>query len=169
MARRVKCYATGEIGTDKTFVRIDNKWFRDKATYEKWRVNNDYRWKTVDLIAEILGYQKGQVFPTVVHKKLKELEFYGYRCVYETILRQRKTIQWYMENKDFDSDYNRIAYMFAIIKNNINDVYRDMKKLADEKHRRAKKVNALDIADPMEVENAGTVAKNISKWLEDDE
>lgn len=166
MARKVKCHASGEYGTTDTFVKIDGKWYKDQLTYDMYQNIIKYRRKVYDELSDIMGYVPGQVFPTIVCRKLKELNMYGYQCIYETIIRCRKDIDWFMTHKDFSSDYQRFAYLFAIIKNNINDTYRDIKyreQLAERaKHRQ-------HIAEVVPIETKARAEKDVSRWVEDDD
>lgn len=75
--RRVKCYATGEYGTDLTFVKIGDHYYKDEETFEKYTRNNHYRTLTYEVLSDFLGYQKGQIFPGVVHRRLKNWNFMG--------------------------------------------------------------------------------------------
>lgn len=162
--RRVKCYATGEYGTDLTFVKIDGHYYKDEFTYERYIKNKEYRTLVYDKLADFLGYQKGQIFPGIVHKKLKDLEFYGFECIYKTICKKENDILWALNHKDFRNDMGRIAYMFAIIDNNINDVYKSMRTA---KKRLIMPSEAADYIEVANLESIGTSKKgrDISAFL----
>lgn len=163
--RKVKCCATGEYGTSLTFVKIDGHYYKDEFTYERYIEEKNYRKLTYDIIADYLGYQKGQIFPGVVYHRLKNLEFYGYKCIYQTFCIKKNDIEWALNHKDFRNDLGRIAYMFAIINNSINDVYKQMRT----ESRKQKLPESADYIEEINLEDIGTSKKgrDISSFLED--
>lgn len=173
MARKVKCQITGEYGTSETFYKANNgKYYKSKELYDVWNKENEDRKRVIERFAtEFLDYVPGQVFPTVLTKKLKELEFYGYDVINKTIDKSYKSIQYALRTKDFRNDVGKISYIFAIIKNNINDVYKQV--LAEEKgeKRQQEQVTNIEVVDEQSIMNIGTKqkAKDISSFLEDDE
>ena len=128
MARQCKCQITGETGTTDTFYKADNgKYYKSKEVYDIWNKENENRKKVIEKFAiDFLDYEPGQVFPTVLTKKLKELEFYGYDVINRTIDKAYNSIQYSIQHKEFKNDIGKISYIFAIIKNNINDVYKQV-------------------------------------------
>ena len=119
---------------------------------------------------EFLGYEKGQVFPTLLCKKLKELDFYNFNIINKTVEKCRPSIEYALQ-KDFKSELAKISYIFAIIKNNINDVYKDcLREEKVEKKQQAQTTN-LDLVDEQSMMNIGSKkkAKDISDFLEDNE
>lgn len=167
MARRCKCQVTGEEGTTDVFYKAENgKYYKSKEVYEVWNKENEDRKKVIEKFAvDFLNYKPGQVFPTVLMKKLKELEFYGYDVINQTIDKSYHSILYAIQHKEFKNDVGKISYIFAIIKNNINDVYRQT--VQDEK----KKKNPYEIDNSVDIDNIQTnhKEKNIKKWLEDDD
>ena len=101
-------------------------------------------------------------------KKLKELEFYGYDVINRTIDKCYEAIQYSLRTKTFYSDVNKIAYIFAIIKNNINDVYRDVQR--EENKQKAFAETNIPFND-VDIENIQVQheEKDIKKWLEEDD
>lgn len=164
--RKVKCCVTGEYGTDLTFIKINGHYYKDQSTYDNYTKNNTYRVLVYDKLAEFLGYRKGQIFPGIVHKKLKALEFYGFECVYQTICEEENAIIWALNYKDFRNDIGRIAYLFAIIDNNINDVYKSMRNV---KKQLPKVSESVDYVEELNLEKIGTSKKgrDISAFLEE--
>ena len=81
-----------------------------KETY-----NHSYQ-ETVDVIAKCLDYRKEDGFNTLITKKLKELrEIYADEVIKETVENEG----WRIKSKKFNTEFNKISYFFAIIKNNI--------------------------------------------------
>lgn len=167
MARQCKCQITGEKGTTDTFYKADNgKYYKSKGVYDIWNKENEDRKNVIEKFAvDFLDYKPGQVFPTVLTKKLKELEFYGYDVINRTIDKTYNSIQYAIQHKDFKNDVGKISYIFAIIKNNINDVYKQV--VQEEK----KSETVCEIDNEVDINNIQTnhKEKNIKKWLEDDD
>lgn len=118
-----------------------------------------------------MDYQTGQTFPTILTKKLKELEFYGYDVIIETIEKCRSSIEYSLKTKQFKNDMNRISYLMAIVKNNINDVYREhIRAEKIEEKQRIQTSNFEEICEES-IMNIGSKqkAKDISSFLEEDE
>ena len=166
MSRKVRCRITGEYGLSDEFVKIDGKYYKSKKLYDTWFKEKADREAFIEMFAtEFLGYGKGQVFPTILCKKLKELEFYGFDVINKTVKKCQSSIEYAITYKDFNNDSAKISYIFAIIKNNINDVYKQIVK-----ENNASKVEHF-IDDTVDIENIQTThkEKNIKKWLEDDD
>lgn len=167
MVRQCKCQVTGEKGTTDTFYKADNgKYYKSKEVYDIWNKENEDRKNVIERFAvDFLDYKPGQVFPTVLTKKLKELEFYGYDVINCTIDKAYNSIQYAIQHKEFKSDVGKISYIFAIIKNNINDVY----KQVVQEEKRSETVCEID--NEVDIDNIQTnhKEKNIKKWLEDDD
>ena len=167
MARQCKCQVTGERGTTDTFYKAENgKYYKSKEVYEAWHKENEDRKKIIQkFAAEFLDYVPGQVFPTVLAKKLKELEFYGYDVINRTIDLTYDSIQYAIQHKNFKNDVGKISYIFAIIKNNINDIYKQT--VQEEKEKKI----VYEIDDSVDINNIQTnhKEKNIKKWLEEDD
>lgn len=167
MARQCKCQVTGEKGTTDIFYKADNgKYYKSKEVYDIWNKENEDRKNVIERFAvDFLDYKPGQVFPTVLTKKLKELEFYGYDVINRTIDKAYNSIQYAIQHKEFKNDVGKISYIFAIIKNNINDVY----KQVVQEEKRSETVCEID--NEVDIDNIQTnhKEKNIKKWLEDDD
>lgn len=169
MSRRVKCQITGEYGTSETFYKAENgKYYKSKKLYDTWKKENKDRQYVIERFAiEFLDYVPGQVFPTILMKKLKELEFYGYDVINRTIDKSYNSIQYALRTKEFSNDVGKISYIFAIIKNNINDVYKEV--LREEKEEQSGECNIDVDVDIDNINQATHVEKNIKKWLEEED
>lgn len=167
MARKVKCQITKEEGTSDVFYKAPNgKYYKSQKLYETWLKEKIDREEFLDMFAtDFLGYKKGQVFPTVLCKRLKELEFYGYDVINQTVKKCKSSIEYALTHKDFASENGKISYIFAIIKNNINDVY---KQIVEEEK---KPIVEHYIDETVDIDNIHTThkEKNIKKWLEEDD
>ena len=171
MGRKCKCQLTGEYGTTDTFYKAENgRYYKSQKLYETWKKQNENRKAVVERFAvDFLDYKTGQVFPTILTKKLKELEFYGYDVINRTINKSYEAIQRALRTKTFFNDVNKIAYIFAIIKNNINDVYKEVQR--EEKKIETTLKEPEHIFNDVDLENVQThhKEKDIKKWLEEDD
>lgn len=175
----VKCMATGAKGPRNTFYKAPNgRYFQSEAVYQAWlegrrrekakkdrpkpqkkagRTSESYK-KICDTIAVYIGYDEeaGQPMPTIVFRKLKELEFYSDEIILMTLEESRSAIQWAMTNKKFDNDSAKATYMMAIVRNNIGSVYRREK---DKTKKAAKQESDTDIDAMIDLSNIGIVHK----------
>ena len=167
MARKVKCQITKEEGMSDVFYKAPNgKYYKSQKLYETWLKEKTDREEFIEMFAtDFLGYKSGQVFPTILCKRLKELEFYGYDVINETANKCKSSIEYALSTKSFSSDNGKIGYIFAIIKNNINDVYKQ--KIKEEN----KPAIEHYIDESVDIDNIQTThkEKNIKKWLEEDD
>jgi len=164
---KVRCQVTGEYGTADSFYHAPDKhYYKTKEIYENKIKESEARKQIIDTICfDFLDYQKGQVFPKVLTSKLKELSFYPNEVILETIQDQQENIIYWLNHKDFNSDYNKIAYIFAIISNHINDVYQQwkQKQYAKQKSKEIEKIQVEDIRPSVHK------CSDISNWLDEDE
>lgn len=133
---RVKCQATGEYGTAKTFYRHENgKYYKSKEVCEAFLKAQEAKKEALRIIVEeIFGYETGRPFPVSVMKKYKELAFYGDEVILETVKEIRDSVIECCSRREFASEYNKAAYIFAAINNHVGDVYNRLK--AAEKHQK---------------------------------
>ena len=172
MARKVKCQITKEEGTSDVFYKAPNgKYYKSQKLYETWLKEKIDREEFLDMFAtDFLGYKKGQVFPTVLCKRLKELEFYGYDVINQTVKKCKSSIEYALTHKDFASENGKISYIFAIIKNNINDVYKECQRKEKIEERQEKKIVIIETVDERSIMDIGSKqkGKDISEFLEDE-
>ena len=175
----VKCRATGTIGPrDEYFVAPNGWYFQSEAVYQAWiagrrkekakknkpkhydkpgRTAESYK-KLCNTIANLIGYDPngGQPMPTIIFRKLKELDWYSDEIIQLTFDEQRTAIQWAMTNKKFDSDMAKATYMMAIVRNNIGSVYR---REQDKANKTIKQDPEPDIDTMIDLSNIRTVHK----------
>lgn len=175
----VKCRATGAVGPrDEYFVAPNGWYFQSETVYQAWmagrrkekakknkpkhydkpgRTAESYK-KLCNTIANLIGYDPngGQPMPTIIFRKLKELDWYSDEIIQLTFDEQRTAIQWAMTNKKFDSDMAKATYMMAIVRNNIGSVYR---REQDKANKTTKQDSEPDIDTMIDLSNIGTVHK----------
>lgn len=169
MARKVKCFVTGEEGTSDVFVKKpigkQNKYFKSNQIYEDYIKEKEVKDKLLIYISNvILNYREGQYLPTVLIKKINELaSIYTYHVVLETFQSKEDTLQYWMglDNK-FKNEYAKVSYMMAIVNNSINDVYKEWQYKQKRKQSESIKVDT-DILN-VDIVNSKT-KKDISEFL----
>jgi hypothetical protein len=102
-------------------------------------------------------------FPTVICKKLKELESYGWDVVFECICDSEDAISWALNNKEFSSEYGKCAYIMAIVVNHINDT----KKKVIMKERELECQKKIQIPEEIDIQKGVQKKCDISRFLED--
>lgn len=161
------CAITGEKGTSDGFTKINGKYYKSKELYDDAQRKKDVRKKIIDTVCfDFLDYSPGQVFPTMLPKKLKELEFYDNEVILQTIQNNASDIKYWLTHKQFESDSGRVAYLFAIVKAHINDEYAAWKRI---KSQEEKPITEKEGADILETGRPAARGKDITDWLEDDE
>lgn len=167
MARKCKCHITGEIGTTDTFVKIGNYYYKNQAVYDAEQKRKESYKKLVDYICrEFLGYGNGQPFPPVLPKKIAELAYYDYEVILETFKECSQEIHYWLEHKQFSSEYGKLSYIFAIVKDKISDVNKAL--LRKQKQENQASTTQIECGD---ISSLGTKrrGKDISSFLDDDE
>ena len=168
MAYKVKCIVTGEYGTSDTFVKHEDKYFKNEYVYQEYKKQTNFWKKIINKFAiEYLGYESGQPFPTFLPKRIKELDFYDNETIYRTMLYCDNTIYDSINTKEFSSDYAKVSYILAILRNNINKIW----KIVLQERRDAKlayqPIPSNIYTSLSEIQNPKQKVKDISKFVED--
>lgn len=175
----VKCMATGVTGPRSQFYKApNNRYFQSEAVYQAWlagrrrerakknkpapqkkpgRTMESYK-KLCDTIANFIGYdpENGQPMPTIVFRRLKELEFYSDEIIQQTMDENASSIQWAMQNKQFTDDAGKASYLMAIVRNKVAAVYRREK---DKAGKTVKKETEPNLDTMVDLSTIGTVHK----------
>ena len=129
MARSVTCKITKEKGDSDTFYCVrengKNSYYRSKEIYDKYEQLKKEKAELVEHISNEFFY--GQIVPPIFIKKINEVNLYGYGIILKTF-KQKKDAFDYAMTVNFDSDFQKSAYIIAIVKNYINEVYQQHKK-----------------------------------------
>lgn len=169
--RKVRCFETGEYGTSLTFYKApDGHYYKDEQTYLRHDHKSKTHRKLIDELSEYMGYIPGMVFPTCITQSLKELSFYGEDVILETLERNRDSVEYAMRTKNFNGDRQRALYLMAIIKNHINDVYKEFKKAKESSTQMQEETLIPEVSTEEEMQNIGcmTKGKDISNFLDFD-
>lgn len=118
---KVKCrYCGKKIDKSIAFSPIARRYYCNAEEYNKTMNNRQHINKIKLLLSELLEYQ---VINTFVDKRISELsKNYSYEDIYNTIKELMLDLQFALISNDFQSENHKINYIFAIIKNNINDI-----------------------------------------------
>ena len=89
----------------------------------------EYRKECIDIMCNrYFDYNKTKHFNPILVSRIQNLNKYApYKIIYNTIVYQQKSLD-YAYYKTFSSEFQKISYMIAIIKNNLSKVYKDMQK-----------------------------------------
>ena len=131
MARKVVCKICKAKGDTDTFYKVTdhqkglNKYYCSKEECDTYKLEQEKRHDLMEYVAvEVLNYEEGQIVPPVMVKKIGELhKFYDYEVIKECFVKQKDDIEYWMNAKNFQNEYNMICYIMKIIEGNINDVY----------------------------------------------
>lgn len=77
-------------------------------------------------VLRILGLRKGQ---DMANNKLKENGYYGFDVILNTFKINRKKILNAIRFKEFENEEMKIAYINAIVRNGLNDMYERMQRV----------------------------------------
>jgi len=119
----------------------------------------EWRNKCTKYFSDLIGYKQGMKFPTVFFRKMKEMDGYGYDVIYKTFLYKDTELNEAVRNKAFQTEYNKVAYLMAIVQNSIADVYKitTVQKTSED-------VNIPDVED---VANVKQKRRDISAFIGD--
>ena len=163
--RQVKCRDTGVlVPISDAWKAPDGKYYSSQGAFEHLENEKMYRQRCLEELGNYLGYHDGQKFPTIVAKKLKEYEYYGYKTVLETIIIKKNDIVYSISHKDFASEYNKVSYIMAIITNSINDVKKKIDKEQRLQHISNNAITSEEVKSIQAPTNCGEV-HDISKFL----
>lgn len=135
MGRKVRCKITGEYGDSTEFYKAGSGYYKSKEIYEKNERQCKAKSEAQKIIAELLEYGEGQRLSPYTLKKYKELSFYTDEVILETFKKEKNNIKYYAARKQFNTEQQKVAYIFAVIQNHIADVDKIYKKKKAEQRR----------------------------------
>ncbi len=107
----------------------------------------EYRKKCIDILCtRYFNYNETKQFNPALVSKLNNLynQNFSYKIIYNSILYTMKSLD-YANTKTFGSDYQKINYMIAIIKNNLKIVWKKLQRQQEAYEGFTKKVNDEEI------------------------
>lgn len=166
MARKVKCNFTKEVGYNNEFFLAENgKYYKNEETYNKECEESELHLKIVDMFSTLLGYYDDGQFNAQAMKELSSLrKTYKYQDIYDTFKEYYHSLEIILPTKAGMSDYHKAKYIFALIRNKINDIMdKNNRMIKSEKHMKEK---TIDI-DILNNKSTNTVKKSdISQFLD---
>lgn len=170
MARKVKCHVTGESGTNEIFVKIDGHWYKSRDIYEQDKLNKETFNKVKNLIFfELLGMKSGDKYPSFLTKMLREYVNYSNVVLLRILENNKDYIRRYIETHDFNSDYNKLRFISAIISNHVNQEQKRYDREQTEK-KKLKEVSESEVMNIATMNDSLTSppkqeVHDISHWL----
>lgn|GEM_PF-2504394 len=134
--------------TDKKYYHNEychDRYLRDKAFKQKEREEMD---SLINTIVRLHKLQSVATFPRTFYPFIQELrndsvlfgkierrykEGLTYKTIEDTYLYCAEKIEWAKGNKEFKNVMSELKYCFAIVKNNIENYFRDGKKISKQK------------------------------------
>lgn len=170
MARRlVKCRVTGEKGYNDKFYRDESgKYYKSEEVYLSYKYECQARKRAIAIIADFMGYQPGQPLPAIIKTELKKLSFYPNSTILHTIEKKYDNIVWAVNNKEFKNDVAKGKYIFAIISNNIADIYRQERREQLSKELAQKLDNTFEVNALNDELNQSQDNKDLTSFLDEE-
>lgn len=135
MARKCKCkICKKELTTDvayKVIANNKNVYYCNEEEYQNELKEKQQKDNCYNTIKSILN----EPFVTPMMKKeISKLKgFYSYIVIEKTFKECEENIKWFLNNKEYNTEYAKIRYIITIIQNNINTTYKkhiqDIKKM----------------------------------------
>lgn len=130
----------------------------------------NYRKKCIEfLCTRYFSYNETHRFNPVLVTKLQQLHsISSYKIIFNTIIYQKKNLD-YANRKPMASEFQKISYMMAIIRNNLHIVYKKIKRKENIEESKEKKSNTSNLANQL---NKTIISKptdkiDMSQFLDD--
>ena len=107
-----------------------------------------------NLITRLQDLRNGTITKKLEGRVILSKDGYGYDVILNTFLTHGDNIRYALNHKTFNNEQQKINYIMAIIDNNINDVYLEMKELEKQKmlSEEEKQINKEQIEFAMQVQ-----------------
>ena len=118
-----------------------------------------------NLITRLQDLRNGTITKKLEGRVILSKAGYGYDVILNTFLTHGDNIRYALNHKTFNNEQQKINYIMAIIDNNINDVYLEMKELEKQKmlSEEEKQINKEQIEFAMQVQEEITPQKEKGK------
>ena len=152
---------------DKVKKAISNRKRREKYqenknnTTPKLTIEEEqYRKKCIEfLCVNFFDYNKTKKINPVLIKKIQDLgKISSYHIIYNTIISYEKVLR-YSNQKKFQNEYTKIAYIISIIKNNLKNIW----ELNNKNEKESKKVFNKTDDDLLDELNKNRITKKVSR------
>ena len=99
--------------------------------------------------------------PFVLKEINKLINYYDYPVIKRTFKDNIKSIDWFLDNNENNSEFGKVRYIFTIIQNNINKSAKDYKEEQEKMKSLFKKENDIDIELINKLDNKNNKINNI--------
>lgn len=170
MGRRVKCKICGQVSNSDIAYRVTTKgkntYYCNEEEYNELLKKRESAFRCEGVILNILNIP---FISPMLKKELSEVsKFYTYEVIERTFKENEQQISWFLNNNANSTEFGKIRYVMAIVKNNINAI--DKKYKAEQKRIKElfDKQDNIDIDIINDIDTTPkTVAKDISEFLFD--
>jgi hypothetical protein len=154
--RLLKCPVCEQFGhKDKMTKETDKKYYHNEYCHDRYLRDKAFKLKEkeeldslVNTIVKLHKLQSVATFPRTFYPFIQELrndsvlfgkierrykEGLTYKTIEDTYLYCSEKIEWARGNKEFKNIMSELKYCFAIVKNNIENYFKDGKKLSMQK------------------------------------
>lgn len=154
--------ANKEVKAVKEITGIDDedlKYVRAKRREKENKLNKvelECKRQIGEFIApRYLGIKDTKEYPREMYIRISILrKKYSYKAIFETIKRCQSSLDYAFQNKEFESISHKLSYIFVVIKNHIDDVYKDIK----EKEKQTK-IKENEIYNSQLIENMNNIKR----------
>lgn len=131
---------------------------------------NKARFEVIDLLSKrYLNYSPGQKFNTFLCKKIEAMSYaYSYSIILATAKKCLNNMDYANSNKEFNNEVQKISYLCAIIKNNLNNTLKEREKREQRNKGLEKREINYEEANKVIV-TTKTKRRDFSIYLDDDE
>lgn len=146
-----KCVKCGNKGNTNTFYQYKyggkNMYFCNEQEYLSWKLEKECKDKILEYMADIWLMDDKKMLPRILLKQINDLaNIYNYETILRTMERCRSNLEYWMrlegkftrENGSID-EFGKSSYCMAIIRSNINSVYKEIKATKRQMEREQRK------------------------------
>ena len=163
MARKCKCQiCKKQLNTDIAYKIIKNNknlYYCSKEEYDNNIKEQEIKHSCLDYIAQCMRLKF--CTPFVLKEINKLINYYDYPVIKRTFKDNIKSIDWFLDNNENNSEFGKVRYIFTIIQNNINKSAKDYKEEQEKMRLLFKKENDIDIELINKLDNKNNKINNI--------
>lgn len=163
MARKCKCQiCKKQLNTDIAYKIIKNNknlYYCSKEEYDNNIKEQEIKCSCLDYIAQCMRLKF--CTPFVLKEINKLINHYDYPVIKRTFKDNIKSIDWFLDNNENNSEFGKVRYIFTIIQNNINKSAKDYKEEQEKMKSLFKKENDIDIELINKLDNKNNKINNI--------
>lgn len=157
---------TGLDNEDLKYIRAKKRELSNKLDV----VEQECKRQIGELIApKYLGITDTKKYPPIMYIRISGLrKKYSYKAIFETVKRCQPSLDYVFQHKKFEDINHKLSYIFVVIKNNIDKVYKDIQLKEKQTKIKEKEVNDTQLLDSI-VENkkfGATKRRDFSDFLD---